>query len=136
MRKYITLFFSATLFLFSCKEAKGPNGVINHDQMVSLLTEVHVVDGRTYGVNQSQDSLTKYGTARFDAVFKRFNTDSSEFIRSLKYYSTQPAELQKMYEQIMTNLKKKTDSLNYKQHVADSLRRLQMQKNNNNALPQ
>jgi len=133
MRKYITLFFSATLFLFSCKGTKAPDGVINHDQMVNLLTEVHLVDGRTYGTNQSQDSLVKYGTARFDAVFKRFHTDSAEFRKSLKYYSTQPVELQKMYDQILINLKKKSDSLSNLQHVADSVRRKQTKKN---ALPQ
>ncbi|MDP9081562.1 MAG: DUF4296 domain-containing protein [Bacteroidota bacterium] len=101
--------------------------------MVSLLTEVHLVDGRSYGNNQMQDSLIKYGTVRYEAVFKRFHTDSAEFRKSLKYYSTQPVELQKMYDQILINLKKKSDSLSNLQHVADSIRRKQTKKN---ALPQ
>jgi len=133
MNKYITLFFSVSLFLFSCKGNRVPDGIIAHDRMTNLLAEVHLIDGRTYGAAQSQDSLNKYSTARFDALFKRFHTDSVQFKKSLKYYSTQPLELQKMYEQILLNLKQKTDSLNKNQRKTDSLNRLKFKKN---ALPQ
>ncbi|WP_428331227.1 DUF4296 domain-containing protein [Mucilaginibacter sp.] len=112
MRKYITLFFSVLIFLYSCKSNKAPDGVIDHDKMVRLLTEVHIVDGRLYGVLQSQDSINKYSTGKYDLLFKRFNTDSTHFIKSFKYYATQPTELQVMYDTIMIRLKKKTDSLN------------------------
>jgi hypothetical protein len=131
MHKYITLFFSVSLFLFSCKGDKAPDGIIKHDPMINLLTEVHMVDGREYGVFQSQDSLNKYGTSRYDALFKRHHTDSVQFKKSLKYYATQPTELQKMYEQILTNLKQKTDSLNKVLRKTDSLdliRRQQLNK--------
>jgi hypothetical protein len=134
MHKYITLFFSVSLFLFSCKGDKTPKEIINHDRMTNLLTQVHMVDGRTYGAAQSQDSLSKYSTARFDALFKRFHTDSVQFRKSLQYYSTHPVELQKIYEQVIANLKQKTDSLNKLQHKTDSLNRIKIKKSN--ALPQ
>jgi len=133
MHKYITLFFSVSLLLFSCRRSNTPDNIIDHDEMISLLTEVHLADGRTYGASQSVDSLNKYGTARFDVLFKRFHTDSSTFRNSLKYYATQPAELQKIYDQILLNLKHKTDSISKKQHVADSLQRIKTKKN---AIPQ
>jgi hypothetical protein len=108
--------------------------------MTSLLTELHLVDGRMYGVFQSQDSLNKYGTSRYDALFKRYHTDSVQFRKSFKYYATQPAELQKMYEQILANLKLKTDSLNKVQRKTDSLDRIKQLEINKlkhkNALPE
>src|ERR1700744_3729507 len=110
MRKYITLFFSASLFLFSCKDKNSPDGVIQHDRMVNLMTEVHLIDGRMYSVVMTQDSLYKYRTARYDALFKRYHTDSAQFNRSMKYYTQHPEELQKMYEKILESLKKKSDS--------------------------
>ncbi len=96
--------------------------------MTSLLTEVHLVDGRMSGIFQAADSLAKYGSARYDALFKRYHTDSVTFNKSLKYYAGQPAEMSKMYDDILANLKFKTDSLNKAQRKTDSLRRLQEQK--------
>ncbi|ASU34042.1 hypothetical protein MuYL_2152 [Mucilaginibacter xinganensis] len=95
--------------------------------MTRLLTEVHLIDGRMYGLFQSQDSLNKYGTSRYDALFKRYHTDSAQFTKSFKYYARQPVELQKMYDQILINLKQKNDSLVKVQHKADSLNRIKQQ---------
>src|SRR5882762_3947857 len=112
MHKYIALFFSVSLLLFSCNGDSTPKGIIKHKEMTSLLTEVHLVDGRMSGVFQSVDSLTKYGSVRYDALFKRYHTDSATFNKSLKYYASQPAEMAKMYDDILAALKFKTDSLN------------------------
>jgi hypothetical protein len=46
------------------------------------------------------------------ALFKKYNTDSVQFKKSFKYYSTQPAEMEAIYNQILKNLQRKTDSLN------------------------
>jgi hypothetical protein len=112
MRKYITLFFSVSLFLFACDGGKPSDEIINHDRMTSLLTDVHIVDGRMYSIKQDPDSLYKYGKSRYLAVFKKYHTDSLTFKKSLKYYTTQPAELEAIYEQVLKNLQQKNDSLN------------------------
>ena len=105
MHKYITLFFSVSLFLFSCKGDSAPDGIIPQKQMTSLLEDVHLVDGSMYGVLLAQDSINKYGTSRYDALFKRHHTDSATFKKSLQYYAMQPAQLQKMYDEILIRLK-------------------------------
>jgi hypothetical protein len=115
MRKYITLFFSVTFFLFACKGGKSPGDVIKHDQMVSLLTDMHIVDGSLYNIQQVPDSLYKYGESSYLNMFKKHHTDSAQFRTSLRYYATKPLELQAMYDQVLINLKQKTDSLNKSQ---------------------
>ncbi|HWZ14314.1 MAG TPA: DUF4296 domain-containing protein [Mucilaginibacter sp.] len=112
MLKYITLFFSVSVFLSACSANKAPANVISPNRMASLLTEVHLIDGRLYLVKQEPDSLYKYGTGRYVALFKKYHTDSVQFRKSMDYYAAQPLELQKMYDQIGLNLKQKTDSLN------------------------
>ena len=112
MRKYITLFFSASLFLLSCKGNKAPDGIINHKRMVDLLMEVHIMDGRMYSVRQEPDSLYKYGLGKYYEVFKRFHTDTLQFRKSVQYYTTQPDEMQAMYDEILLKLKAKSDSIN------------------------
>ncbi|HEY2582943.1 MAG TPA: DUF4296 domain-containing protein [Mucilaginibacter sp.] len=110
MRKYITLFFSVSLFLFACNSGKPSAEIINHDRMVNLLTDLHIVDGRMY-THLVPDSLYKYGMGMYLSLFKKYNTDSVQFRKSYKYYTTQPAELQAIYEQVLKNLKQKTDSV-------------------------
>jgi len=128
MYKYITALFLVSLFLFSCGGNNTPDGIIEQKRMTSLLTEVHLVDGRMYGIMQSQDSINIYGTKRYDALFKRFNIDSVQFKRSLKYYAMQPVQLQKMYDEILKDLKTKSDSINKIQPKTDSVKRIQLQK--------
>ena len=120
MLKYIILFFSVMIFLSACKQDKTPAGILSKPRMISLLTQVHIVDGSLYTSQQEPDTLYKYGLGKYLALFKRYHTDSAEFKRSMSYYATQPAELLKMYDQITLTLRQKTDSLNkiqYKQHA-------------------
>jgi len=112
MLKYISLFFSVTVILSSCKGDKVPNDVIDPTRMVNLMTEVHIMDGGLYRIQQDPDTLYKYGIGKFVALFKKYHTDSVRFRKSLAYYTTQPFQLQKMYEQIQVILKQKSDSLN------------------------
>jgi hypothetical protein len=112
MNKYISLFFSTVLFLTACKGNKASDGIIDRDHMISLLTDVHVTDGAMYNYNQTPDTLYKYGLGKYLELFKKHHTDSAQFKKSLQWYATQPTDLDKMYEQVADNLKKKLDSLN------------------------
>jgi hypothetical protein len=125
MHKYNNLFFSVLLFLIACRADKAPEGIIKKDQMTALLTEVHIIDGSMYTVQQAPDSLYKYGTAKYLAAFKKFHTDSAQFKKSFKYYSFHPEVLETIYDQVATNLKQKSDSLtklNQQKMAADSKR--------------
>jgi len=112
MRKHIILFFSALLFLFSCKWDKTPDGILPPDKMVDLLTAVHIVDGSIYNIDPRPDSLYIRGKGKYIAVFKRFHTDSLQFNKSLKYYTFHPDQMETMYEKVVKNLQNKSDSIN------------------------
>lgn len=124
MLKYIILFFLMLFFLFSCTDdRKKTIRIINHNGMVKVLTAVHLVDGRLYSVAQVPDSLYKYGSKNYRSVFKKYHTDSAQFKRSLQYFTTQPVELLAIYDQVIVNLKKKTDSLTKSQRKQNALSR-------------
>ena len=112
MQKYKSLFFSLLLFVYACGSDKAPKDILNSNTMVGLLTEIHIADGSMFNTVQVPDSLYKYGTGRYLAVFKNFHTDSVQFRKSIKYYSNRPEELQKIYEQVKAIIMQKTDSLN------------------------
>ena len=126
MRKYIILFFLVFPFLFACNSGGSSGDVIPEDQMVAVLTAVHVADGRLINISQAPDTLYKYGTSRYLAVFKQFHTDSAQFRKSYQYYSTEPEKFADMYDKVLKNLQAKNDSIN-KLLTKESLARAKMQ---------
>jgi hypothetical protein len=131
MHKYITLFFSAALFLCACNGKSIPGDVLKPEAMAGILTEMHIIDGSLYNTMQVPDSLYKYGAGKYIAMFKRQHTDTAKFNRSMRYYATQPDKLLAIYDQVDIRIKSKTDSLAKVQteqskaaHKADSLKNL------------
>ncbi|SDS69885.1 protein of unknown function [Mucilaginibacter mallensis] len=127
MRKYITLFFLVLLFLSACSNGT-PDGIIDKDNMIALLTDVHIVDGTLITVSQTPDTLYKYGRGKYQAVFAKHHTDSAQFRKSFIYYaSNKPVELADMYDKVLENLRVKTDSitkLSIKQNTVNSKKTL------------
>lgn len=112
MRKYIILFFSVSVILFSCEKNKLPAGILDQNRMVNLLVQVHLTDGRLYAVAQHPDSLYKYGMGRYMNVFKMCGTDSAQFRKSYQYYARQPAVMVDIYDKVLKDLDQKKDSVN------------------------
>ena len=111
MHKYIILFFSVLVFLSACNNGGPPKGVIKEEQMIKLLTDIHLVDGQLYAIPQLPDSLYKYGVNKYKDVFKKHHTNEAVLKKSLKYYSTQPELMQAMYDTIQKRIQFKVDSV-------------------------
>jgi hypothetical protein len=127
MRNYKILFFLPLLFLLSCKD-KPAEGILNSEQMQALLIDVHIVDGALYEVSSEPDSLFKYGSGKYEQVFKKHHTDSTQFKKSFYYYTNRPDELYKIYEKIVPAIKFKADSAITVRRKADSLENIRLQK--------
>ena len=117
MRKYIILVFFSIVFFIVPVMAGFQRALLPPDQMTTVLYDVyHLTDGRLSALQQFPDTLYKYGTARYLAVFKKFDTDSAQFRKSYLYYTcTQPDQLLAMNVKILEELKPKPQ---------DSLRKL------------
>ncbi|WP_164849877.1 DUF4296 domain-containing protein [Mucilaginibacter limnophilus] len=111
MSKYIGLFFSALLILCSCNDDR-PKGILDEKQMANVLADVHITNGTMLAVSGAPDTLYKYGTGRYQNVFKNHHTDSAQFTKSLKYYASKPEELLAVYDEVLKKLQTKSDSLN------------------------
>ncbi|MET3980030.1 hypothetical protein ABIB62_002627 [Mucilaginibacter sp. UYP25] len=112
MQKYISLFFLGLICLTACDNKDVPKDIIQQPAMISLLTDIHLVDGAVYTAPQLPDSLFKYGRAKYDAVFKKHHTTDAEYKKSLKYYAVHPDVVQDMYVKIEATIKAKLDSTN------------------------
>lgn len=111
MRKYNSLFFSVLLLLAACHSGP-PDGIIEQNKMVNLLTDVHIIDGSLYATVQVPDSLYYHGNGKFNALFKRYHVDSAQFRKSFKYYTAKPDIMLDMYNKVVDKLQFKIDSIN------------------------
>lgn len=110
MRKHILLFFSALVLLCACNDDKDAKGVLARRDMISLLVDIHLVDGALS--NQSNSDSLYRSTGHYVYVFKQHHTDSTQFRKSVLYYSKHPDDFMKMYDDIIKILQAKSDSMN------------------------
>jgi len=97
------------LFFLSCSE-KTPEGVLPKDKMISLLADVHLIDG--YSMAMPFDSAFAQSPALYHSVFKKFGTDSARFRKSFEYYAMHPVQLDSMYKAVGRKLKKMEEDEN------------------------
>jgi len=116
MYKYLTLFFSVTLFLCGCKGDSVPSKFIQPKQMTGLLVQIHLIDGSLYNGLQGGDSLYKYGMGKYLDAFRKFDTDSAQFRKSMQYYASEPDKLFKIYDSVEVRIKTMSDSVNLSQN--------------------
>lgn len=112
---------------FGCK-SKIPEGIIDTERMEGILYDIHIVDGYISNI-YVQDSARRVAAAYYKGIYKKFNTDSAAYTKSLNYYYQNPEKLQEMYKVISARLDKqkaemkKADSLLVKKRFkTDSLK--------------
>lgn len=113
MRFYLMGFFCVSLLFVACAGSdwrKIPPGIIPEHNFAEMLTEIHIADG-SLSAYPNADSLAKHGMGLYLAIFKLHKTDSAEFRKSLKFYTTRPDILSEIYTGVNLRLEKKVDSL-------------------------
>ncbi len=95
------ILFLSVIFLFiSCGGDKKPKTIIAEETFVELLVELHMYDavGTDHTLNELTgdiDSLTLY-----TSLLHKYNTSKEQFDASIKWYSENPEELSKLYDNV------------------------------------
>ncbi len=114
MKKWLAIL--AILFLTtSCEEEEKPAYVLNYDQMVSILIDIHISEGIASSLPIDYDSSkVVYNLLEMD-VFSKHGVTDSVFTHSLLYYLQDPPVMDYLYARVV-------DSLSMKQTVRESER--------------
>jgi len=92
---FVLIFFTGCIF-------GTPKGIIHKADMISLLTDMHLVD--SYTAMLKQDTIKQLTADLYQSVFNKYHTDSVQFRKSLEYYSRNPEEFSLMYQKVGANL--------------------------------
>ena len=96
-------------------EDKAPDGLIPEDQMVNILTEVHIAEARV-----SRLSLTSIDSSNIaykhleNQIFRKFGVDTAAYRKSYIFYSSHPQDMEAIYKQVTENLEAKITAKNGK----------------------
>ncbi|MTI20737.1 DUF4296 domain-containing protein [Fulvivirga sp. RKSG066] len=102
------------VFLLSCGKER-PEEVLKDEQMVSILLEVYLGEGKISALNVKRDSSLAIFEKYEQKIFEKFAVDREQYKKSLAYYYDNPMELEKVYEGVI-------DSLNIKEQRLKDLK--------------
>ncbi|GAB2519792.1 DUF4296 domain-containing protein [Spirosoma aerophilum] len=111
-RHLVTLLLSGWLVVAcTAPENKPPENLISKSRMADILTEVHMAEARVSRLNvHSTDSANLAYKKLEGDIFKKFGVDTATYRTSYIFYSSHPADMEVIYQQVTELLKKKIDT--------------------------
>lgn len=111
MRRIFVLLLNAALMiglLVACTHSKLniPRGILNPDEMVPLLVDIHLVDGFLHQqriVRQDkEDSAYNY----YSSILKKHGITRPVFDSTIYFYTQYPEDFAKIYDEVLEKLSK------------------------------
>lgn len=101
------VFILFSLFLFSCtnenlQEFMEEENLLSPDQMIEILTDVHIVEGAKIGRKIMGDTLLM--DDYYNKVFAKHSINKIMFEENFRYYSSEPKKMDAIYEKVVENL--------------------------------
>jgi len=109
--KQIQFLLTILILLTACNSNRLPEGVLEEQKMVNVLTDLTVIDGYMSSLMYT-DTLRIEGKNYYATVYKNHNITRAVFDKSMKYYSTQPVLLDSMYSKVTKKLELKEKRYN------------------------
>ena len=105
--KFILSIYMGLCGIFlSCSSNKPqvPASVIQPDKMQSILTDLHMVEGKLILLRAPQDSLKKAAHIYYASVYDKHEITHKEFSKSFDWYQEHPELMMEFYDVIIEQL--------------------------------
>jgi hypothetical protein len=104
-------FILILFMLFSCggkKEEVIPDDILPHKKMVMLLCDVHMAEA-AYQIHNlgTTDSTKNIAYGYYRKIFEKNKISEADFKKSFLYYSQHPDVLNKIYQDVITEMSKR-----------------------------
>ncbi len=99
------------LLVLGCEapEDKQPDDLIPEDRMAAILTQVHLLEAQTSRFSLASTDSARIAYKHQEArLFRQMKVDTAVYSRSFIFYSSHPKHLERIYQQVVDQLKKKT----------------------------
>jgi hypothetical protein len=93
------------VFALACQSSRSkPEGLLNEDQMVSILLDIQITEGIVSAMPVPYDSANVLYSLLEKEVFFKHGVTDSVFISSMKFYLEDAAMMEKIYGRIIDSL--------------------------------
>jgi len=136
MKKHL---FIITLIIFlSCESRtkyEKPSDLISKDQMVDLLTDLHLANGITGIKSKNELKVNNY----ISFLYEKYNIDSTRFASSNLYYISNIIEYEKMLKEVKKRIESQRilfeeDSIMIRDSKGKKLKRPSIKKRNKESI--
>lgn len=103
MMKYIIVMIGG-LLIFGCKNNKLPEEVLTHEEMVPLILDIYIAEGRLTELRVKRDSSEQIFEVYEEKIFEKHGIDKETYKKSMTYYYDHPQGLEKIYETVLDSL--------------------------------
>ena len=115
MAKLFPWIFIALLFASCYRNAPEPpydmSLVASPDSMVSILTDIHLIEGIANTFHLKDTAMDSLARANFDYVLAKHKINRIAFEESIHYYAYHAEEFSSIYDRVIINLSKKESEL-------------------------
>lgn len=96
------------LMLSGCKDSGSksilPGNVLSDSVMVSILTDIFLIEGVMIQLEYIQQKEQDAGILFYQMVMEKHGVSREQFRESLEYYATEPQLFDKLYDKVVQNL--------------------------------
>ena len=94
------------LMLLACsEEEKRPGDLISEDKMAQILADIHLAEAQVTNLQlRSLDSSVTVYEELQQKIWKKYQVDTLLYRKSYSFYTSHPAYLAEIYEQVEKNL--------------------------------
>lgn len=106
MVRVLKIFIPLLFVIVSCKksdEVKKPEGLLSEEEMVEVLTDIHLIEGARTGLVIMGDSVGGVNE-HYKAFFIKHEVTQAQYDSSFVYYSKNPIIFDEIYERVIQNL--------------------------------
>ncbi|WP_436517207.1 DUF4296 domain-containing protein [Ekhidna sp. To15] len=102
------IFLTALVIVCSCSGSNEPDDLIGREQMVKVMTEVHLLEAKINKVPVAPVDSTQAVYDHYEKLlFKDLGITQDQYERSFNYYVDNPNEFEKIYSAVVDSLMEK-----------------------------
>jgi Domain of unknown function (DUF4296) len=106
--KSILLLLSIVLFSCAKKNGTKPSNLVSKSKMANILADIHLMEGdiNNFGIPNTDTANFLYRKME-TKIFAKYEVDTSDYVKSYKYYLVNPDDFTEMYKEVVEIIKEK-----------------------------
>jgi len=127
---FILLFFSSC-YIENKPVDNQPDNLFSKDKMTEVMTDIQIIEGALNFDKLKRKSIKELKEPYYNQLFIEHKISAKDFKQNLAYYNMRPEIMEEILEQVLENTNQilgKLEQRITKEKIADSLRKIEMQK--------